>query len=292
MSSFSVERLLMLAVAGMSVFILSFGPFIVNNQLFTVLARLFPFKRGLCHAYWAPNFWALYNVADKALTVAGGRLGLISSDVHTALMTAGLVQEYDHLVLPSIRPVHTLIFTITATVPSLVHACLYATRWTQFVRCISMCAFAAFMFGWHVHEKAILMVIIPMTLLVADKKADASQFLLLSAVGHFSLLPLIFTSAEAVLKYSLYLCYTLCSFYSVGSLHRYRGGRHQLPLLSFPETIFVMGLLPLELYCQGLHQWLGLDRSLPFLPLMLTSLYCAVGVSYVWLKANYLLWTS
>jgi len=28
------------------------------------------------------------------------------------------------------------------------------------------------------------------------------------------------TVAETVLKYSLYLCYTLFSFYSVGSLHR------------------------------------------------------------------------
>jgi alpha-1,3-glucosyltransferase len=250
----------------------SFGPF--YEHIPQVLLRLFPFKRGLSHAYWAPNFWSLYNFVDKVVSV------VLKKKSHAAAMTGGLVQTYDHDNLPSITPVMTFAITGVAMLPCLLKLLFLkydkARTGSHFIRALTICACTSFMFGWHVHEKAILMVLIPLTVLAVLDKTDAKAAFFLGIVGHYSLFPLLFTVELTLVKTYLFLAYTSLALYGLRSLH-------QDLSLNLLVKLYVFGLGCVFVYENVVHKVLNLDERFPFLPLMLTSVYCGFGVFMFWL---------
>nr|XP_033337893.1 probable dolichyl pyrophosphate Glc1Man9GlcNAc2 alpha-1,3-glucosyltransferase isoform X1 [Megalopta genalis] len=275
-----LKRLCELASIVFATLLISFGPFI--SQLSQVLLRLFPFKRGLVHAYWAANVWALYIGLDKAVATTLKLLGWIKA-TKTAVMTGGLVQEQSLIVLPTPTPVVTLLLTLISILPTLY--CLFFKEDCdknpkQFIRCLVLCALSSFMFGWHVHEKAILTAIVPLCVLAVIDKDDARIFLILSSAGHTALLPLLHPNNLTPLKILMLLTSMVVSLLAISR-------KFKQHLLRYHETIYVISLPFLTVYETVLHK-LIFHNKLPFLPQAITSTYCAVGIGYSWLLYYYM----
>lgn len=88
------------------------------------------------------------------------------------------------------------------------------------------------------------------------------------------------------------VCQSLCLiFFSflilMFLLCRNNSKRFQLPLLCTFESIYLLGILPLEFFNSLAFPLTALNVKLPFLPLMLTSVYCSLGLFYSWLKFYY-----
>lgn len=279
------------AIVG-SVFSCSFLPFVVHqNHLRQILSRLFPFKRGLTHAYWAPNFWAIYNFVDNVFTVVGMKFNLLSAATCQTTTTRGLVEEYKHCVLPSVTPWVTFMLAGLFMLPSLYSLWTRPNQPWELVRSAILCAFSSFMFGWHVHEKAVLMMIIPLSLLVLFRDKEARLYLMLSTVGHFSIMPLLFQEAESPTKLLMFVLFASYAFFSL-SLKFSEPVQFILPLLSIGESVYLFGLFFLQLY-NGLFHWMfGLGDAYPFLPLVLTSVHCSAGIVYVFVQLHLLSWNE
>ncbi|XP_065201246.1 probable dolichyl pyrophosphate Glc1Man9GlcNAc2 alpha-1,3-glucosyltransferase [Planococcus citri] len=278
-NTFSMKNCVKLGLAVVTVFMISFGPFILYGEFFQVLSRLFPFKRGLSHSYWAPNFWALYNGLDRVLFFLGKKLGY-SMKGQSGGMTAGLVQQYEHSVLPSIYPSYTFIITFITIIPALWKLWLNPGNPLHFVRTLIICAFSSFSFGWHVHEKAILLPVIPLTLMSVIWRKEAVIFLILSTVGHYSVFPLLYEQFELVTKVSITLIYSVYAFCNLPQLYNVKRSSFSFSLLNHFETLYIFSLSLLFLYEHCFQYMLGLDKKYPFLPLMFTSVHNSCGVIY------------
>ncbi|KAI9056585.1 glycosyltransferase family 57 protein [Trametes sanguinea] len=303
-------RFLSLANAVILVFLASLGPFLLMGQLPQLLSRLFPFTRGLNHAYWAPNVWALVTALDRILLKVASRGQLSGLSVNAsgvASTSRGLVGDTVFAVLPTVKPIHT--FAITVAFQTIYMGKLWTnTSYKSFVTALTLCGFTSYMFGWHVHEKAILLVLVPLSLLAAEDNAYFRTFTIASIAGVYSLFPLLFTPAETLIKiiYSV-----LWAFFVLKPIHRqvYQFPRgilavivdvlERLYLAGFPLLQLFVTLFPV-LAARRLASQAAASKNagevkselsasasaMEFLPLMLTSVYCAVGLVWAFVRLS------
>ncbi|KIW63079.1 hypothetical protein PV04_09956 [Phialophora macrospora] len=273
-------NILKLGTTIIGIFGAAFGPFAAWGQLDQLKSRLFPFARGLCHAYWAPNAWAIYSFLDRVLIVAAPYLGLGVDEKAVNSVTRGLVGDTSFAVLPDITARQCFGLTLAFQTVALVKL-WHTPRWESFVGALTLCGYASFLFGWHVHEKAILLVIIPFSLLSTKDRSYLASFRPLAVAGHVSLFPLLFTAAEFPIKVAYTISWLIIFLYTFDQLAP-APARRRVFLLDRFALLYIAIAVPLMAYCSLLHQVVFGDRY-PFLPLMFISTYSAIGVLGSWL---------
>lgn len=234
-----------LAMSGLS----SNAPATPIGILTQMLQRLFPFSRGLNHAYWAANFWALYTFTDRVLVRV---LPAVSVNDIGASASRGIIGDTCFTFLPQISAFHCFAFTIVFTVVISIRLVFKPTQ-TAFLQAITLFGLTSFLFGFHVHEKAILLALIPLTLLSTLNYFYIRMTLLLSISGIIALFPLLFQSKETPIKYIYSSLWFLIIFRALfASQYRPTPSNWDL-ILSYLENVYLVGFIPLQAFVSIIH---------------------------------------
>lgn len=242
----SLFRLIKMGLIVVSVFIVSFGPFVPHLK--QIFSRLFPFSRGLCHAYWAPNFWALYAFTDWILIVfikisSKSFLFLYKYIDNFGFKFSNYI-SYEFLnLLSNLKGMttsgevqltkFTILFTPTAFICAIITLLVQIVLFTRYiyntrsnvtrtkddktseplfyfdfrtyitpydkpfnsltyserqarlrrvVLFITIGSWVSFLFGYHVHEKAVLLFLIPLTVML-DRVPNSAIQLIMGQLG-------------------------------------------------------------------------------------------------------------
>ncbi|KAH3663798.1 hypothetical protein OGAPHI_005201 [Ogataea philodendri] len=292
------KNLIKLGSTVIAVFLVAFGPFAYYGQLSNVFQRLFPFARGLTHAYWAPNIWAVYSLIDRVLIqltlrVPGAAriISLVFNKIdyerlnNAGTLTRGLVGDVEFFILPNIKPNHTFLLTLFYQLLSLVPLLINPT-FERFIGSMTLCAWASFLFGWHVHEKAILLVIIPFSFLVPFDRKLLPLYETLTASGYVSLFPLLFGSAEWLLKTLLTFVWFVIFSNSFNEVCEFSSSiSRRVFILDRLNILYIVGLIPVCCVLQMIDiqsRNFAILKRFEFVNLIVYSAYCSIGVIGSW----------
>ncbi|VDK63300.1 unnamed protein product [Anisakis simplex] len=264
--------------------LITLGPFLWLGGIelcSQIISRLFPFQRGLTHAYWAPNLWALYNFIDLILYNLLKRFSKLSPAINPPLYTSGLVQEYPHSVLPSINAHITLVVILCLLSPSICILMKQRRRFRDpntFILLLTHSAFAFFLAGYHVHEKAVLLITIPYTILAVLDHRFLPSFIVLSTIANISIFPLFFTPFESILKVTLMIFYHLFAICVANYCCKVKAAASSM--MNIWQKLYLVFVFVIQCYCLLLHN-LILGSRFEYIPLMLTSVSVAIGIVFV-----------
>ncbi len=263
---FLLQKFLLLAIVTGSFLVVPWLPFVLatddpKHQILQILSRLFPFGRGLVHDYWAGNVWALFSLLDRVVRAGASKI----LDIQGAR-------------LPEPTPMMCAILLFVSILPGLWVASVKRTN-KKLVESIVYVSFCAFMLAYHVHEKAILTALIPLTLLVEPSPSGEYHNVLFWNVclwGLLGLLPLLFRSIEFSLKLSTYVTYMGLASHLLQTPPQWMKNVQYASIGIVGSVIFILDILPIQ------GKW-------EFLPLMVTSITCAVGLLGCWGTMTWLL---
>lgn len=271
-------KFLLLALVTGSVLVLPWIPFLKNQknpklQVIQIFKRLFPFGRGLVHDYWAGNVWAIYTFANRILLAMIRRLVPLLMPIMPEIATF-----LEGLYLPEPSPLVCALLLVLAIIPGLQMASLRLTN-KKLIEAVVYVSFSSFMLAYHVHEKAILTTLMPLTILVEPSSRVEYHNLLFwqsSIWGLLGLFPLLFRPVELVFKLGSFLCYMGLTSYLLKTPPPWMQDRQHDALAVVSFVILLLECVPIQ------GKW-------EFFPLMATSLACAFGLLGCWAMTLWLL---
>jgi len=180
-----VSKLFTLACIGIAT-IVTFGliwyPFMPVRDLLQVVARIFPFNRGIFEDYVA-NFWCSLNV---------------------------LVKIRRFLEPPQLAR-YCLLLTAVFSLPCGLHL-YFKANFRNFLVSMINISLAFFLFSYHVHEKSILLVALPVSLAFPYLPLASLWFL---CIAHFSMVPLYFKDDLMIPSIAILMLYLILAYNSL-----------------------------------------------------------------------------
>lgn len=203
----SIVQLATIIAVALGLLFAAFGPFVLMDgsvQLYQMFKRLFPFDRGLIHAYWAPNIWAMYVFMDKVLYFISSRVLKFQIEIENRAnlynSSSGKIGNYVLAFLPTVSAFQCLVAVLGIITAISIFAVLPKVRYIVVIRSLVFASYTSFMLGYHVHEKAIIIPFILQTFLIYESQDDRVLYLFLIVSATISIFPLIYGGLEWQLK--------------------------------------------------------------------------------------------